>query len=150
MGGTTRLSRGPPYLDARVALSSPRPSAGDRRGALRQWHRVGRPDVRELSRPGPGVVADLPREDLRRPPPHAGLLDQVPCDIWTKPWVVHCQHAGRGQKVLDYLGRYIFRVAIANSRLERIQDGQVTFRYRDNRTQQLRRVTLSGVEFLHR
>ena len=81
---------------------------------------------------------------------HAGLLDQVPCDIWTKPWVVHCQHAGRGQKVLDYLGRYIFRVAIANSSLERIEDGQVTFRYRDNRTQHLRRVTLSGVEFLQR
>jgi hypothetical protein len=29
------------------------------------------------------------------------LLDQVPRDIWTKRWVVHCQHAGRGQKVLD-------------------------------------------------
>jgi hypothetical protein len=81
---------------------------------------------------------------------HAGLLDQLPRDIWTKPWVAHCQHAGRGQKVLDYLGRYIFQVAIANSRLERIQDGQVTFRYRDNRSQQLRRVTLSGLEFLHR
>ena len=64
---------------------------------------------------------------------HAGLLDQVPPGIWSTPWVVHCQHAGRGQKVLDYLGRYIFRVAIANSSLERIQDGQVTFRYRDNR-----------------
>src|SRR5712691_8700273 len=48
------------------------------------------------------------------------------------------------------LGRYIFRVAIANSALERIQDGQVTFRYRDNRTQHLRRVTLSGIEFLQR
>ena len=81
---------------------------------------------------------------------HAGLLDQVPREIWTTPWVVHCQHAGRGQKVLDYLGRYIFRVAIANSRLERIQDGQVTFRYRDNRTQHVRRVTLSGVAFLQR
>jgi hypothetical protein len=81
---------------------------------------------------------------------HAGLLDQGPRDIWTKPWVVHCQHAGRGQKVLDYLGRYIFRVAIANSSLERIEDGQVTFRYRDNRTQHVRRVTLSGVEFLQR
>ena len=81
---------------------------------------------------------------------HAGLLDQVPRDIWTKPWVVHCQHAGRGQKVLDYLGRYIFRVAIANSNVERIQDGSVTFRYRDTRTQHVRRVTLSGLESLQR
>ncbi|MGQ0736755.1 MAG: transposase [Acidobacteriota bacterium] len=74
----------------------------------------------------------------------------MPSDIWTTPWVVHCQHAGRGQKVLDYLGRYIFRVAIANSALEQIQDGRVTFRYRDNRTQRLRRVTLSGIECLQR
>ena len=80
----------------------------------------------------------------------AHLLDQVPPDVWTTPWVVHGQPAGRGQKVLDYLGRYLFRVAIANSRLERIHDGQVTFRYRDNRTQHLRRVTLSGVAFLQR
>ena len=69
---------------------------------------------------------------------HADLLDQVPPGIWATPWVVHCQPAGRGQKVLDYLGRYIFRVAIANSALERIQDGQVTFRYRDNRTRATR------------
>ena len=81
---------------------------------------------------------------------HAGLLDQVPSDIWTTPWVVHCQHAGRGQKVLDYLGRYIFRVAIANSSLERVENGHVTFRYRDNRTPHVRRVTLSGVAFLQR
>jgi hypothetical protein len=80
----------------------------------------------------------------------AGLLDQVPPGVWSMPWVVHGQHAGRGQKVLDYLGRYIFRVALANSSLECIQDGQVTFRYRDNRTQRLRRVTLSGVECLQR
>jgi hypothetical protein len=80
----------------------------------------------------------------------AGLLVHVPPGVWEKNWVVHCQPAGRGEQVLAYLGRYIFRVAIPNSRLERIEDGQVTFRYRDNRTQQVRRVTLSGVEFLHR
>ncbi len=80
----------------------------------------------------------------------AGLLAHVPPGVWEKSWVVHCQPAGRGEQVLDYLGRYIFRVAIPNSRLERIEDGQVTFRARDNRTQRMRRVTLSGVEFLHR
>ena len=80
----------------------------------------------------------------------AGLLDQVPPGIWTTPWVVHAQHAGRGQRVLDYLGRYVLRIAIANSRLEAITDDDVTFRYRDNRTQEVRRVTLTGVEFLQR
>jgi hypothetical protein len=80
----------------------------------------------------------------------AGLLAHVPPGVWDKGWVVHCQPAGRGDRVLDYLGRYVFRVAISNSRLEQVQDGAVTFRYRDNRTHALRRVTLSGVEFLQR
>ena len=80
----------------------------------------------------------------------AGLLDQVTPSTWTTPWVVHAQPAGRGQRVLDYLGRYVFRIAIANSRLEQVTDDDVTFRYRDNRTQDVRRVTLTGVEFLQR
>ena len=80
----------------------------------------------------------------------ASLLDQVASDVWTTPWVVHAQPAGDGTRVLDYLARYLFRVAIPNSRLERVDDDQVTFRYRDNRTQAIRRATLSGVEFLRR
>jgi hypothetical protein len=80
----------------------------------------------------------------------AGLLDQIPPGAWTTPWVVHAQPAGPGDRVLDYLARYLFRVAISNSRLEHIDDQHVTFRYRDNRTQAIRHATLSGVEFLHR
>jgi hypothetical protein len=80
----------------------------------------------------------------------AGWLGQVPPAIWKKRWVVHCQPAGHGQKVLEYLGRYVFRVAITNSRLESIDDGQVTFRYRDNRSQEMRHVTVTGVEFIRR
>jgi hypothetical protein len=79
-----------------------------------------------------------------------GLLDRLPSSLWQKKWVVHSQHAGRGDKVLDYLARYVFRIAITNSRLESIDQGNVRFRYRDNQTQQICRVTLSGVDFLHR
>jgi hypothetical protein len=80
----------------------------------------------------------------------AGLLAPVPPAVWQKGWVVHCQPAGRGEQVLEYLGRYVFRVALSNSRLEQIAEGQVTFRYRDNRTHELCRITLPGVEFLRR
>ena len=78
------------------------------------------------------------------------LLEQVPCAAWKRKWVVHCQHAGPGQKVLDYLGRYVFRIAINNSRLQKLENGQVTFRYRDNRTQQLKYVTLPAEQFIER
>ena len=80
----------------------------------------------------------------------AGLLAHVPRQLWKKDWVVHCKAAGRGRQVLNYLARYIFRVAITNSRLERFENGQVTFRYRHNRSQQLRRVTLPAQKFIQR
>ncbi|MDQ3175812.1 MAG: IS91 family transposase [Acidobacteriota bacterium] len=80
----------------------------------------------------------------------AGLLAQVPRELWKKKWVVNCKAAGQGREVLNYLARYIFRVAISNSRLEQIEQGQVTFRFRDNRSQQLQRVTIPGAEFIRR
>ena len=80
----------------------------------------------------------------------AGLLGDVLPSFWKKPWVVHAQHAGRGEKVLDYLGRYVFRIAITNSRLESIDNGQVRFHFRDNRTQQIRHVLLPAEEFIGR
>jgi len=79
-----------------------------------------------------------------------GLLRQVPCAVWQQNWVVHCQHAGQGQKVLDYLARYVFRIAITHSRIEHFDQGQVTFRYRDNRSQQLQRLNVPAEEFIRR
>jgi len=82
----------------------------------------------------------------------AGLFALVPKAAWKhKSWVVDCQHAGSGEKVLDYLGRYLFRIAIANSRLDRLDDdGTVSFHYRDNRTRQIKTATVSAEEFLTR
>ena len=80
----------------------------------------------------------------------ADLLRFVPAAVWKIRWVVHSQHAGRGDKALEYLGRYVFRIAIANSRLESLDNGIVRFRYRDNKTQQIRRVSLPATEFIHR
>ncbi len=79
-----------------------------------------------------------------------GWLNQVAPAVWKSNWVVHCQHAGQGQKVLDYLGRYVFRVAITNSRIERFEQGHLTFRYRDNRSQQIQHLRLSAGEFIGR
>jgi hypothetical protein len=80
----------------------------------------------------------------------AGLLDQVPAQLWRQNWVVHAQHAGDGEKVLEYLGRYVFRIALSNSRLESLVEGRVTFRYRDHQSQQIRHLTLPVPEFLQR
>jgi hypothetical protein len=80
----------------------------------------------------------------------AGLLEQAPAQVWDQNWVVHAQHAGSGEKVLDYLGRYVFRIAISQSRLEKLENAQVTFRYRDNQSQQIKHVQISATEFVRR
>jgi hypothetical protein len=79
-----------------------------------------------------------------------GLFGHVPPAVWSTPWVVQGQHAGRGDKVLEYLGRYVFRIAISNSRLERLENDTVTFSYRDNRTQELKHPQVSAHEFIRR
>jgi len=67
-------------------------------------------------------------------------------------WVVYAKRpfAGPGQ-VLDYLGRYTHRVAIANSRLVALDDGQVHFRWKDYRQPGKPKVmTLAADEFIRR
>ena len=86
------------------------------------------------------------RDALRQ----AKLLDQLPAEIWKRKWVVHCQHAGNGDKVLQYVARYVHRIAITNSRLESFDAGQLTFRYRDSRSGQLKRCTLPAKQFIAR
>jgi hypothetical protein len=55
------------------------------------------------------------------------------------------------QHVLKYLARYTHRIAISNHRLVTLEDGQVTFRYKDyQRGHRLRTLTLDAVEFLRR
>ena len=80
----------------------------------------------------------------------AGWLQQVSPQVWKKKWVVPCKAAGAGRKGLQYLARYVFRIAIPNRRLEQIDNQPVTFRYRDNHTQRLRRATPPAREFIRR
>jgi hypothetical protein len=50
------------------------------------------------------------------------LWEQIPPDVWHKPWVVHCQRVGSGQQALRYLAHYLFRVAITNRRIVSLND----------------------------
>jgi hypothetical protein len=67
-------------------------------------------------------------------------------------WVVYAKRPfGGPQQVLDYLGRYTHRVAIANSRLVGLENGQVRFRWKDYRQPDRARVmTLDVDEFIRR
>jgi len=80
------------------------------------------------------ALSILFRAKFRAAIDQAGLLDLIPSEVWQQPWVVHCQPVGDGTRALEYLARYVFRVAIANSRILSSQDGMVVFSYRDKKT----------------
>jgi len=67
-------------------------------------------------------------------------------------WVVYAKRPfGGPQQVLDYLGRYTHRVAIANSRLLACESGHVRFRWKDYRAGNKSKVmTLDAHEFIRR
>ncbi|WP_424374693.1 IS91 family transposase [Methylocystis silviterrae] len=75
----------------------------------------------------------------------------LPKAAWSKPWVVHCTPWGSGeQAVVDYLARYVFRIAIANSRIVGLDDQTVTFRYKQRTSNRWRACRLDGQEFMRR
>ena len=78
------------------------------------------------------------------------LRDALPRNTWRRKWVVHAQYAGNGEQVLQYVARYVHRVAITNSRLESFDGQQVDFRYRDSRSGQLQRCNLTADQFIAR
>jgi hypothetical protein len=78
------------------------------------------------------------------------LFDQVPVSVWEHDWVVHCKAVGNGETAFKYLAPYIFRVAISNSRLLKVENDQVTFRYRASDSGQTRTCTLTAEVFIHR
>ncbi len=71
---------------------------------------------------------------------------------YAKPWVIHSQPSlGNARQVVNYLGQYTHRVAISNTRIKNIDQGGVTFSYKDYRDKaNVKLMTLSGVEFLRR
>jgi hypothetical protein len=75
----------------------------------------------------------------------------VPDDVWRTPWVVHCTPWGQGeQAVVDYLARYVFRVAITNSRIIGLDDAAVTIRHKHRKSARWRACRIAGTEFVRR
>ena len=85
---------------------------------------------------------------LAEPAAFAGLL----ADLLGVEWVVYAKPPFAGpDAVLAYLGRYTHRVAIANSRLTRLADGEVDFTWKDYRDSGKTKVmTLGADEFIRR
>lgn len=125
----------------------------------RQW-RSCRPGfflpVRVLSRVFRGNFLDQMREAFTAGKlagfENAGAFEAWVSQLQAKDWVVYSKPPfGGPQQVLKYLARYTHRVAIGNSRLVSLEEGRVTFGYKDYAdSAKTKTMTLEGVEFLRR
>ncbi|MCJ7434053.1 MAG: IS91 family transposase [Anaerolineales bacterium] len=86
-----------------------------------------------------------------------GQLDvaQMLAEAEKKNWEVFIQPPLYGvEKLLEYLGRYVFRIAISNHRIVSVTRTTVTFTYYDNhdksKIKPLKKMTLSTMEFMRR
>jgi len=164
---TQQLARDPRFVGGQIGLV----------GMLHTWTRnlAYHPHVHYLV-PGGGVSVDgqtwlsahhnffLPvralsrlfRARFQRLLRKTSLFAQIPSEVWQQDWVVHCKPVGDGQTALRYLAPYIYRVALSNRRLVRMENtgqmgsSQITFQYRTSDTGQLKQCTLSAEKFMHR
>ena len=75
----------------------------------------------------------------------------IPETVWQRPWILHVTAWGKGeQAVLDYLARYVFRIALTNARILGLDDETVTIQFKERKTGQARTCRLSGEEFMRR
>ena len=72
--------------------------------------------------------------------------------LWKKEWVVYSKASfSEPEKVLEYLGLYTHRIAIANHRIFKVENGFVTFWYKDRKNDNERKtVTVSAEVFIRR
>ena len=81
-----------------------------------------------------------------------GIEPSLLNECYHKEWIVYCKPPFKDAAcVVEYLGRYTHRVAISNNRILRLENGQVSFKWRDYRDGSRWKVmTLSAEEFIRR
>jgi hypothetical protein len=78
-------------------------------------------------------------------------FERLLTDLYAIDWVVDCRPAAnKAGSIIDYLGRYVYRVAISNDRILKVQDDEVRFRYRDSNGDKFKTMSLPAFEFIRR
>ena len=76
---------------------------------------------------------------------------KFPPEVLKKEWVVYAKPAPSKVEILiNYLGRYVHRVAISNERILSTENGKVTFQWKDSRDNRQKVMKLPVFEFMRR
>ena len=72
--------------------------------------------------------------------------------LYNKTWITYIEPPkGKPENVIEYVGRYSFKVAISNERIKNIDNGLITFEYKDYKdNSKIKEMTISSEEFIRR
>ncbi len=72
--------------------------------------------------------------------------------LYKKTWITYIEPPkGKAENVVEYVGRYSFRVAISNERIKNIENGLITFEYKDYKDHvKIKEMTITAEEFIRR
>ena len=72
--------------------------------------------------------------------------------LYNKTWITYIEPPkGKPENVIEYVGRYSFRVAISNKRIKNIENGNITFEYKDYKdNSKIKEITITALEFIRR
>lgn len=72
--------------------------------------------------------------------------------LYKKTWITYIEPPkGNAGNVVEYVGRYSFKVAISNKRIKNVENGKVTFEYKDYKdNSKIKEMTITAEEFIRR
>lgn len=72
--------------------------------------------------------------------------------LYSKIWITYVEPPkGKTENVIEYVGRYSFRVAISNERIKNVENGLITFEYKDYKdNKKIKEMTITAEEFIRR
>ena len=80
----------------------------------------------------------------------AGLADRISPEVWKLDWNVNIQSVGTAEQTIKYLAPYVFKVAISDHRIEKVEGRTVTIRYRKTGSSRNRHMNMDAMEFIRR
>lgn len=96
------------------------------------------------------AMSQIYRAKFRDLMKEAGMLSEIPPQVWQKGWNVNVQAAGCAEQSIKYLAHYVFKVGISDHRIVKCEGGKVTFKYRKTNSRRTRFMTLDAFEFIRR
>ena len=93
------------------------------------------------------IFKGMLREQIKKQFPNLKL----PRQTWRKKWRVYCKPAPQDPAdVIDYLARYVHRVAITDRNILSVTDSSVTFGYWNGDKNEYKTMSLLPERFIHR